>query len=214
MQDVLEARKHIEDSGPDGGIKVRLILKEKKDIKETEVEIRFQEMNSEVENLISAVKSAHDRLIGIKDNGDSVPVSFSQILYFEAVDRYVFAYTSASVYKVRNTLFELEEMCRTRSFVRISKAQIVNVNVVRKISPDEGRKLRLLLANGETVIVSRGYLVVGGGGCKGYLCVAGDCAVASLEDVAASFAGCDCERCLLAARAAWHDDGGGAGDSG
>ena len=158
MQDVLEARKHIEDSGPDGGIKVRLILKEKKDIKETEVEIRFQEMNAEVENLISAVKSAHDRLIGIKDNGDSVPVSISQILYFEAVDRYVFAYTSASVYKVRNTLYELEEMCRTRSFVRISKAQIVNVNAVRKISPDEGRKLRLLLANGETVIVSRGYV--------------------------------------------------------
>ena len=156
MQDVLEARKHIEDSGPDGGIKVRLILKEKKDIKETEVEIRFQEMNAEVENLISAVKSAHDSLIGIKDNGDSVPVTFSKILYFEAVDRYVFAYTSASVYKVRNTLYELEEMCRTRNFARISKAQIVNA--VRKISPDEGRKLRLLLANGETVIVSRGYV--------------------------------------------------------
>ena len=100
----------------------------------------------------------NDRLIGIKDNGDSVPVTFSKILYFEAVDRYVFAYTSASVYKVRNTLYELEEMCRTRSFVRISKAQIVNVNAVRKISPDEGRKLRLLLANGETVIVSRGYV--------------------------------------------------------
>ena len=42
--------------------------------------------------------------------------------------------------------------------MRISKAQIVNVNAVRKISPDEGRKLRLLLANGETVIVSRGYV--------------------------------------------------------
>ena len=49
-------------------------------------------------------------------------------------------------------------LCKARNFVRISKAQIVNLNAVRKISPDEGRKLRLLLANGETVIVSRGYV--------------------------------------------------------
>ena len=143
---------------PREAVKVRLILKEKSDLKETEVEIRFRERDAEVENLISAVNSAHDRLIGIKDNGDSVPVSFTKILYFEAVDRYVFAYTSASVYKVRNTLYELEEMCKAMNFVRISKAQIVNLNAVRKISPDEGRKLRLLRAKGETVIVSRGYV--------------------------------------------------------
>ncbi|MBP5775762.1 MAG: LytTR family transcriptional regulator DNA-binding domain-containing protein [Clostridiales bacterium] len=137
---------------------MRLILKEKADLFETEVEIRFREKDEEVENLISAVNSARDKLIGIKDNGDIVPVSYSKILYFEAVDRYVFAYTSANVYKIRNTLYELEDMCRAKSFVRISKSQIVNLNAVRKISPDDGRKLRLLLANGETVIVSRGFV--------------------------------------------------------
>jgi DNA-binding LytR/AlgR family response regulator len=141
-----------------GGKKVRLILKEKTDLNETEVEIRYKERDGEVENLISAVNSAHDRLIGFKDNGDSVPVSFVKILYFEAVDRYVFAYTSSSVYKIRNTLYELEDLCRAKGFVRISKSGIVNLNAVRKISPDEGRKLRLLLANGETVIVSRGFV--------------------------------------------------------
>jgi DNA-binding LytR/AlgR family response regulator len=146
------------DSGLTEAIKVRLILKEKADLFETEVEIRFREKDEEVENLISAVNSARDKLIGIKDNGDIVPVSYSKILYFEAVDRYVFAYTSANVYKIRNTLYELEDMCRTKSFVRISKSQIVNLNAVRKISPDDGRKLRLLLANGETVIVSRGFV--------------------------------------------------------
>jgi DNA-binding LytR/AlgR family response regulator len=148
----------MEDSGLTEAIKVRLILKEKADLFETEVEIRFREKDEEVENLISAVNSARDKLIGIKDNGDIVPVSYSKILYFEAVDRFVFAYTSASVYKIRNTLYELEDMCRERSFVRISKSSIVNLNAVRKISPDEGRKLRLLLANGETVIVSRGFV--------------------------------------------------------
>ena len=137
---------------------MRLFLKEIKDLKETEVEIRYSVRDEEVESLISAVNSAHDKLICIKDNGDSVLVSFTKILYFEAVDRGVFAYTSASVYKIRNTLYELEEMCRSKSFVRISKSTIVNLNAVRKISPDEGRKLRLLLANGETVIVSRGFV--------------------------------------------------------
>ena len=66
---------------------MRLFLKEIKDLKETEVEIRYRERDEEVENLISAVNSAHDKLIGVKDNGDCVPVSFTKILYFEAVDR-------------------------------------------------------------------------------------------------------------------------------
>ncbi|MBO4636276.1 MAG: LytTR family transcriptional regulator DNA-binding domain-containing protein [Clostridiales bacterium] len=137
---------------------MRLILKENHDLPETEVEIRYRKLDSEVEGIVSAVRNASDRVMGIRDNGDHVPVPFSKILYFEAVDRFVFAYTSSDVYKVRNTLYELEDDTKEKFFLRISKSVIVNLRAVRKISPDEGRKLRLLLSNGETVIVSRGFV--------------------------------------------------------
>lgn len=137
---------------------MRLILTENHDLQETEVEIRYREIDSEVEGLIAAVKNSAGCVMGIKDNGDLVPIPFSKILYFEAVDRSVFAYTSDDVYKVRNTLQKLEEDTRDRCFVRISKPVIVNLKAVRKISPDSGRKLRLLLSNRETVIVSRSFV--------------------------------------------------------
>lgn len=137
---------------------MRLILKENQDLHETEVEIRFRTRDEEVESLISAVRNSRDRLIGYKDNGDLVPIGISNILYFEAVDRYVFAYMTSEVYKVRNTLYELENELNGKHFVRISKSLIVNISAVRKISPDDGRRLRLHLNNGETVIVSRGFV--------------------------------------------------------
>jgi len=137
---------------------VRLFLKEIRDLKETEVEIRYKEKDTEVQNLISAVNSVSDRLPAFTESGENVLLIVSKILYFEAVDRYVFAYSADDVYKVRKTLYDLEGDYASRSFVRISKASIVNINAVRKISPEEGRRLRLLLTNGETLIVSRGYV--------------------------------------------------------
>lgn len=137
---------------------MKLILKENKDLRETEVEIRYRKRDEEVESLISAVKDSCDRLVGYKDNGDSMLLTYSKVLYFEAVDRYVFAYTSSEVLKIKHTLYELEDGCQAKGFVRISKSVIVNLNTVKRISPDEGRKLRLHLTNGEAVIVSRNFV--------------------------------------------------------
>ncbi|MBO4408268.1 MAG: LytTR family transcriptional regulator DNA-binding domain-containing protein [Clostridiales bacterium] len=137
---------------------MKLILKENKDLRETEVEIRYRKRDEEVESLISAVKDSCDRLVGYKDNGDSMLLTYSKVLYFEAVDRYVFAYTSSEVLKIKHTLYELEDECQAKGFVRISKSVIVNLNTVKRISPDEGRKLRLHLTNGEAVIVSRNFV--------------------------------------------------------
>lgn len=137
---------------------MRLFLKENSDLKETEVEIRYKILDEEVESLIAAVKDSRDKIMGYKDNGDLAPLTVSKILYLEAVDRYVFAYMSSEVYKVRQTLYELEDELKGKHFVRISKSSIVNINTVKKISPDAGRRLRLHLSNGETIIVSRGYV--------------------------------------------------------
>lgn len=137
---------------------MRLFLKENRNLEETEVEIRYKERDPEVESLISAVNGLTDRLQAEKDNGETVYLKSSTILYFEAVDRFVFAYTSSEVFKVRKTLYDLEDEYRSKYFVRISKSVIVNLNAVRRIAPDEGRRLRLVLSDRETVIVSRGYV--------------------------------------------------------
>ena len=137
---------------------MKIFVKDKMNLSETEVEIRCRERDQEVEGIIESIKSVEDTLMGEKENGDKTPVSISKVLYFEAVDRNVFAYTSSDFYKVRYTLYDLEEYLIKRHFVRISKSVIVSLKAVKSISPEEGRKLRLKLRNGEWVIVSRGYV--------------------------------------------------------
>ena len=128
---------------------VKLFLREDKELRETEVEIRYRIRDEEVDAVISAVNSSSDVIIGIKDNGDSERLYVAKILYFEAVDRYVFAYAKAGVYRVRKTLYDIEDSLKNRSFVRISRSTVVNISAVQTISPEDSRRVRLCLKNGE-----------------------------------------------------------------
>ncbi len=137
---------------------MKLFVRDKQNLAETEVEIRCRQRDEEVDNLINAINSAGDTLIGEKENGDKAPVYISKVLYFEAVDRNVFAYTTSEIYRVKKTLYDLEELTLNKFFIRISKSVIVNIKAVQKISPEASRRLKLLLRNGEWIIVSRNYV--------------------------------------------------------
>ena len=137
---------------------MKLFVRENQNLAETEVEIRCNERDTEVENLIYAINSAANVIIGEKENGDKIPVYITKVLYFEAVDRSVYAYTGSDIFRVKKTMYDIEDLVSNDHFVRISKSVIVNLRAVRKISPDSGRRLKLLLSSGEWVIVSRNYV--------------------------------------------------------
>lgn len=136
---------------------MKLFLREIPDISETEVEVRYRERDNEVDNLVRVISSSADAIPGINDKGDTEMIYISQILYIEAVDRDVFAYKADGVYKIRKTLYELEDDLKEKFFVRISKSTIVNIKSVRSVSPEDFRRIKLLLKNGEYLIVSRSY---------------------------------------------------------
>ena len=136
---------------------MKLFLREIPTISETEVEVRFRERDREVDNLISTINSSVDTLAGINGKGDTEMLYISQILYFEAVDRDVFAYKASDVYRIRKTLYELEDDLREKFFVRISKSTIVNIKAIKTIAPEDFRRIKLLLKNGEYLVVSRSY---------------------------------------------------------
>ena len=137
---------------------MKIFVKDKMNLSETEVEIRCKERDSEVEAVLESIKATGDVLMGEKENGDKEPVRISRILYLEAVDRNVFAYTVDNYYRVRRTLYDLEEHLLQKHFVRISKSTIVNLKAVKRVAPEDGRRLKLLLRNGEWVVVSRNYV--------------------------------------------------------
>lgn len=136
---------------------MKLFLREIPDISETEVEVRYRERDNEVDNLVRVISSSSDSIPGINDKGDTEMIYISQILYIEAVDRDVFVYKADGVYKIRKTLYELEDDLKEKFFVRISKSTIVNIKSVRSVAPEDFRRIKLLLKNGEYLIVSRSY---------------------------------------------------------
>lgn len=137
---------------------MKIFVKDKMNLSETEVEIRCKERNTEVEAVLESIKIASDTIMGEKENGDMEPVRISRVLYFEAVDRNVFAYTVDDFFRVRRTLYDLEDYLIQKYFVRISKSTIVNLKAVKSVAPEDGRRLKLLLRNGEWVVVSRNYV--------------------------------------------------------
>ena len=137
---------------------MKIFVKDKMNLSETEVEIRCKERDTEVEAVLESIKIASDTIMGEKENGDMEPVRISRVLYFEAVDRNVFAYTVDDFFRVRRTLYDLEDYLIQKYFVRISKSTIVNLKAVKSVAPEDGRRLKLLLRNGEWIVVSRNYV--------------------------------------------------------
>ena len=137
---------------------MKLFVKEKADIPETEVHIWCEKKDQEVMNIINSIQSVGQTIPGKKENGDTVPLSMHQILYFEAVDKKVFACQQDDIYEIGHKLYEIEVICNSRRFLRISKSVIVNLNCIKKIQAEEGRRLKLLLKNDEWLMVSRMYV--------------------------------------------------------
>ena len=114
------------------------------------------EVTQEIINLRDHAESVGGNIAGTTD-GKSVILPLSDILYFEAVDEKVFAYTESDVADVRGRLYEYEDRLSDKGFARISKSVLVHLNKIVSIAPSPGRKFEAELCNGERVIISRQY---------------------------------------------------------
>ena len=127
-------------------------------IEESEVlEIRCHKVTDDVQEIISFVKSRQGRLSAQKD-GQSIEIPVIDIFYAESVDNRVFIYTSKESYEIRLKLYELEEMLKTKSFLRVQKSMLINLMKIKSIKPALSGRYTALLKNGEEIVISRKYV--------------------------------------------------------
>mgnify|MGYP003414390687 FL=1 len=119
--------------------------------------IRCAELDSDIMELIYALKSERSRITAYSDDG-IVKLPPKDIFYFEAVDNKVFAYCEKNVYEVKHKLYEIENMYTRSDFLRISKSVIVNVSKIVKLSPTLNGRFDAFLKNGEKTVISRQYV--------------------------------------------------------
>lgn len=125
---------------------------------ETEtLEIRCHKVSDEVREIVSFIKSRQGMISG-KIDGNICEIPILDIYYFESVDKRSFAHTASDNYEINMRIYELEELLRHGSFVRIQKGMLVNLLKIKSIKPGLSGRYVALLKNKEEVIISRNYV--------------------------------------------------------
>ena len=123
---------------------------------DTEVVIRANKLDSDVERLVAMMRMVNMQ-IGVRKNDETYLLDVEKILYIEAVERKTFVYTSDETYESDLKLSEIEQELLERDFFRISKQSIVNIRMIKSLKSDINRKIRITLRNDEQIVVSRMY---------------------------------------------------------
>lgn len=84
-------------------------------------------------------------------------VAIEDIYYFDTVDRRTFAYTKDRTLQISKTIGTLEEELSPYGFVRINKANLVNIYKIKKIRPEPDMRIKAVLYNDEKLQINRSY---------------------------------------------------------
>ena len=134
-------------------VRIEQIGKEEEEL----VLIRCRAVTEEVREIAAFVKSRQGHLSGTAD-AKRYEIAVTDICYIESVDGKTFLYTNERVYEAAYRLYELEELLKTKHFLRISKAMLVNLMKIQSIQPAFNGRFTAVLRSGEKVIISRNYV--------------------------------------------------------
>ena len=99
----------------------------------------------------------YEKLINIKDRGQIFRVEIDSIEHIEAAGDYMVISTGNNSLVLRETMKDLERRLDPRTFQRVHRSTIVNLNQVRQVRPHTNGECFLVLESGAEVKVSRSY---------------------------------------------------------
>jgi two-component system, LytTR family, response regulator len=143
--------------------RVRAQLANRRSIDEVE---RLRNMISEVapdavDNLAppeeEMATSRFEKLINVKDRGQIFRVDVDTIERIDAAGDYMCIHTADNSLILRETMKDLERRLDPRTFQRVHRSTIVNLDLVRQVKPHTNGECFLVLDSGAQVKVSRSY---------------------------------------------------------
>jgi DNA-binding LytR/AlgR family response regulator len=142
-----------------GGVKLKVTVDVSPDNLETEIIIKCQQIDNDLQRLMSLLKNFDEKIPGVLD-GSTHFVDVKDIFYFESVDKKTFIYTKSDVLETPLRLYEIEEKLSRQDFFRASKSTVINVSKIKELSPRFNGRLDALLENSEKLVISRQYVPV------------------------------------------------------
>lgn len=140
-------------------MKIEVITGE--EFSETIIRIYTKEKNQKIEQIIKKIQSLQKNESNII-NGYQDRVLFR--LKIQNINRFytelgtTYADVNQDTYKVKNKLYELEELLKDTSFIRISKSEIVNVDQIQKIDLSFVGTICVYFKDGSCTYASRRFV--------------------------------------------------------
>lgn len=96
------------------------------------ITIKAPEMSEEIQNLIqyiSTINTVPNQIVA-NDNNKIYFIDLERVICFFSKDKYNYVRIKEGTYKIKQKLYELEEILKQKDFIRISNSCIINVNQV------------------------------------------------------------------------------------
>ena len=122
---------------------------------EDSVEVNYREETEKI-TVIRDFFSSFQSITGKKEN-TLHKIYPGSIYYLEVVERKLFACQEKEVYQLEYSMRDFLERFSDQGFVQIGKSMLVNLYKVDCVKADLNMKLRLLMDNGEVLVLNRTY---------------------------------------------------------
>lgn len=87
-------------------------------------------------------------------------VNVEDVIYVESLAHDVLVHTSEAIYRIKERLWQLENLLDPDKFIRISNSVIVSKKAIKSIKPALSQKFMLKLKNEKIVDVTRSYYYI------------------------------------------------------
>lgn len=136
------------------------IILEQADLTEPEITIRGNVSGRQIQNILTLLNTEtnFEKMFFFKNDKEYI-FNITDVLYFEACKNKVTAHIGKEIYETKNKLYELEEIGRSKGFIRINKGVVVNANCVLSVEPEFSGNYILYMKDSKTQLtISRKYI--------------------------------------------------------
>lgn len=119
--------------------------------------LEYVSLTNDFAEIKEYVQHKGETIIGYTPEKECVVIRIEDILYFEAVEGTVFAYTANDLYEIKARLYQVEEKVKRSSLRRASKTMLVNVERIISVRTALNGRLYAKMENDEEILVTRKY---------------------------------------------------------
>lgn len=124
---------------------------------EINVTIKANQITNKVQQIINSIEKIDNnfkKIVGTQNNNIFI-INIDEIICFYSENKNTYCKTDKGIFKIKQSLYELENNLVTNDFIRISNSTIININHVAHFNTDITGTIKVKFKDESTDYISR-----------------------------------------------------------